>query len=102
MLLRSNAAAPLGMYVVMARNHGIRHFALVHDSYGTVAADVDLMGRCLRQAFIDLYTLHDPLEDFRVDIYLHLSEENVKQLPPVPPKGNLDLTQVAESDFFFA
>lgn len=86
----------------MAKNHGINHFALVHDSYGAVAADVELMGRCLRQAFIDLYTMYDPLEAFRVDIYQHLSEENVKKLPPVPPKGDLDLTLVAESDFFFA
>lgn len=63
---------------------------------------LELMGRCLRQAFIDLYTMHDPLEAFRVDIFSHLSEENGKLLPAVPPKGDLDLTRVAESDFFFA
>ena len=100
--VHSMDATALRMYVNMAREHGIKHFALVHDSYGTVAADVETMGRCLRQAFIDLYTQHDPLEMFRVDMLMMLSEENAKQLPPVPEKGTLDLSLVAESDFFFA
>lgn len=100
--VHSMDACAMRMYVNMATSHGIKHFALVHDSYGTVAADVELMGRCLRQAFIDLYTQNDPLETFRVDMLMMLSEDNAKLLPAVPEKGTLDLSKVADSDFFFA
>ncbi|WP_336814812.1 DNA-directed RNA polymerase [Bosea sp. MMO-172] len=100
--VHSQDATALRMFVNLARENGIRHFALVHDSYGTVAADVDMMGSCLRRAFVRLYTDFDPLAEFRVDIAMLLSEEAVAKLPAVPPKGTLDVSLVELSDFFFA
>jgi DNA-directed RNA polymerase len=35
---------------------GIRHFAMVHDSYGVHACDVDLLNRVLREEFIRIYS----------------------------------------------
>ncbi|MCA2979338.1 MAG: hypothetical protein INH37_13705 [Myxococcaceae bacterium] len=95
-------AAALRRYVVIAHDNGIRHFALVHDSYGTVAADAEMMGRCLREAFIDLYENHDVLADMREAVLAMIPEESRKEVPALPVKGTLDLTLVRESDFFFA
>lgn len=100
--VHSMDATAMRMYVNHASVHGIRHHAMVHDSYGTLAADAETMGQLLREAFIDLYTTHDPLAEFRVDVAMMLSDENLEKLPPVPEKGDLDVELVRESDFFFA
>lgn len=100
--VHSMDATALRMYVNLAKQNGVQHFALVHDSYGTVAADVAMMSACLREAFIDLYTERDPLEDFRVSIAEVLSDKAILQLPRVPARGDLDLTLVRGADFFFA
>lgn len=100
--VHSMDATALRQYVNLATVNGIRHFALVHDSYGAVAADVEMMSACLREAFIDLYTEQDPMETFRVHIAELLSEKAIPKLPSVPARGNLDLSEVRAADFFFA
>jgi DNA-directed RNA polymerase len=92
----------LRQYVVMAKENGINSFAVVHDSFGSVAADYTTMQACLRHAFVDLYENHDVLEELRSSILPILSEGRRAQLPEVPPKGTLDLEGVKQSDFFFA
>jgi DNA-directed RNA polymerase len=92
----------LRQYVVMAKENGINSFAVVHDSFGSVAADYTRMQACLREAFVDLYENHDVLEELRTSISPILSEERREQLPAVPIKGSLDLEGVKQSDFFFA
>lgn len=101
--VHSQDATALRMYVNLAKENGLTSFALVHDSYGTVAADVEMMGACLRRAFVRLYTDNDPLAEFRVDMQMLLAGgQNENALPPLPPKGSLDLSLVEQSDFFFA
>lgn len=95
-------AAALRFYVQIASLNDISHFAVVHDSFGTVAADAEMMGRCLREAFIDLYEGCDVLAKFREDVAAMLSPEAREQLPPIPDKGSLDLSLIRGSDFFFA
>jgi DNA-directed RNA polymerase len=100
--VHSMDATAMRMYVVWAKAHGITAHAMVHDSYGTVAADVEAMSQLIREAFIELYTSHDPLAEFRVDVAMMLSDENMEKLPELPEKGDLDVELVRESDFFFA
>lgn len=87
-------------YVNLAAYNGVRHFSLVHDSYGTVAADVEMMQRCIRASFVDLYQSHDPLKLFREDVAALV--DHPEKLPTIPETGDLDLTLVEQSDFFFA
>ena len=101
--VHSMDATAMRMFVSMARSeYGITNFYLVHDSFGTLAADVETMGYCIRKSFHDLYVYNDPLAEFRVDIASMLSDANLAKLPPLPEKGSLDLSLVLESDFFFA
>ncbi len=92
----------LRQYVVLAKANDINSFAVVHDSFGSLAADYNMMQACLREAFVDLYRDHDVLEELRSNISPILSGERVGKLPEVPPKGALDLEAVKKSDFFFA
>lgn len=81
------------------RARGITAFHMVHDSYGTHAADTGVMGELLRGAFYQMYKDHDPLAELRDAVLLDYPGEDV---PPVPLKGSLDLSQVLKSRYFFA
>ncbi|KAF6004355.1 hypothetical protein F1559_000697 [Cyanidiococcus yangmingshanensis] len=72
-------------------------FAAVHDSFWTHAANVDQMNCLLRESFVRLHS-RDLLQELREQFQLHFPEV---ELPPVPPKGTLDLNQVLLSPYFF-
>src|ERR1035437_1319977 len=55
-VVHSLDAAALMLTVDLARQEGVSHFAFVHDSYGTLAADVGLLADCTRAAFVQLYS----------------------------------------------
>jgi DNA-directed RNA polymerase len=73
--------------LLCASLNGIDSFALIHDSYGTVAGDVDMRIACLKKSFVQLYTEQDPLSQFRVDISMMIADEALPALPPVPEQG---------------
>ncbi|MGH6909880.1 MAG: DNA-directed RNA polymerase, partial [Phenylobacterium sp.] len=53
--VHSMDGAALMLYVVSAKAVGIKVFSMIHDSYGTLAADTGLSAMCLRRAFVTLY-----------------------------------------------
>ncbi|QOI69532.1 DNA-dependent RNA polymerase [Xanthomonas phage Xaa_vB_phi31] len=71
---------------------GMTAFHMVHDDYGTHAADAPAMFRAIREVFVGMYQQHDMLQELR-DAYGLLSEP--------PAQGDLDLTQVIDSPYFF-
>jgi DNA-directed RNA polymerase len=77
---------------------GIRHFAMVHDSYGVHACDVDLLNRVLREEFVRIYS-EPVLQNF-------LDQQRQAHpgisLPDLPQTGDLDIQQVLSSPYFFA
>lgn len=75
---------------------------MIHDSYGTLAPDTDMLGACLRRAFVDMYKADDWLVRFRDSVVPMLSEEAQEEVPPLPQSGDLDIDAVLGSDFFFA
>ena len=83
---------------------GLRHFAVIHDSFAVHACDTGTLNTVLRWAFVEQY--REPvLEKFREEIVAQLETvdpELVQKLPPLPAAGNLDLDGVLESEFFFA
>lgn len=100
--VHSMDAAALVKCVNISLGNGIQSFAMIHDSYGTLAADTDMLGACLRHAFVDLYKDHDVLAEFRASIVAMLPPELAEKVPPCPTQGTLDLEAVLASDFFFA
>ena len=80
---------------------GVTQFAMIHDSYGTHAADADTLAYQLRRAFVDQYQ-GNVLEDFRSQLVSGLTEELAKKIPPIPTMGNLEIEAIMDSQYFFA
>lgn len=96
--VHSRDGAMLMLTIELAKLNGISSFAMIHDSYGTVAPDMDMLSACLREAFVDMYVDHNVLEEFLRELPAEIQAE----CPPVPPMGTLDIEAVRQSDFFFA
>ena len=96
--VHANDGCHLRMTVNLAAFNGVTHFAMIHDSFGCHAADVEMLGACLRETFVELYVDNDPLLRFKAEGEALVGRE----LPALPPKGELDVTAVRDSEFFFA
>jgi DNA-directed RNA polymerase len=96
-VVHSLDAACLMLAVQMARAEGVESFGLIHDSYATHAANMPILARTARQAFVRIYK-NDVLGILREQF----GAQTAEALPPVPLMGDLDLGGVLISDFFFA
>ena len=100
--VHSMDAAHLMLSVKYAWAEGLEHFAMIHDSFATHACDTETLSACLRNAFVDMYSCHDVLSEFREDMIRMLPDSEIKKLPGDLTKSDLDLNVVKESLFFFA
>jgi DNA-directed RNA polymerase len=91
-------AAHMVATVVKCLDAGVQDFAMVHDSYGTHAGNVEHLNRLLREAFVEQYS-RPVLQEF-VDSVLGRAKQ--AKLPPPPAVGGLDLEGVKASEYFFA
>lgn len=98
-LVHSYDAAVLAKTICLADDRGIRSLAMIHDSYGTHAADCPELAELLRDRYVDVFQ-EDLLERFRRECQSNLPSGVV--LPPVPERGELDVNQVRRSLYFFA
>ena len=81
----------------LAVENGITSFAMVHDSFGTHAADVGTLQACIREAFISQYE-SDVLGRFKAEV----EDQTGIVLPELPDEGDLDLDLIREASYFFA
>jgi DNA-directed RNA polymerase len=95
-------AAHMMLTVVRAEQAGIKNFAMIHDSFGTVAGDTEELFHIVRESFVEMYGEIEVLESFRDEICNKLSDKNLPKVPPLPTKGELDLSQVVHSRYCFA
>lgn len=101
-VIHSMDAAHLHLSVVRAKEAGIDHFSMIHDSFGTHLGNMRRFGEIIREAMIECYQDYCPLEE--LDRYARsvLSEEGQEKLPPLPAKGDLDLEEVRNARYAFA
>lgn len=86
-------ASHLTLVVNAAVAQGIGSFAMIHDDFGTHAADSAALYRIIREVFVAMYERHDVLAAFH---------SAYSFLPEPPPMGTLDLRQVLDSPYFFS
>ena len=98
-LIHSLDASCLMLAVVKANELGVDNFSLIHDSFGVLAPDSELMAKALREAFCEIYT-QDILANWAIEMKQMLSVKKQKKFPQIPAKGNLDLSQIKKSVFF--
>lgn len=100
--IHSCDASHMMLTTVRATQEGIKSFAMIHDSFGTTAAETEDLFRIVRESFVEMYTDMDVLDNFRGEIVRQLSAEAVGELPELPKRGSLDLSGVLASRFCFA
>lgn len=82
-------------------DQGITSFAMIHDSYGTHAADTAALADSLRTSFVGLYATRNVLEDFRLSVAEH-NGIPLSKIPLTPSFGKLEIQGVLRSKYFFA
>lgn len=82
------------MALVIDSWHG--EFGAVHDSFSTHACDVESLIASTKQHFVDMYDVDNFFDYIRGQ--LTNNTDDVDQ----PTLGNLDITEVSDSDYFFA
>ena len=95
--IHSMDACHLQLTVCKCKDAGINHFTMIHDSYGCPMSQVDIMYKLVREAFIELYTEHDVLAEFKESLQYLVT----KELPAPPKKGELDLNIIRDSKYIF-
>lgn len=94
-------ASHLQAVALRCKEEGIRHLAVIHDSFGTHAANTGRLSRILRETFVEQYS-GDVLGSFYEELKAQLGEELAARLPAPPKAGDLDLTVILEADYTFA
>lgn len=94
-------AAHLMAVVNAAHAEGLTDLAVIHDSFGTHAANAGHLSVLLRQTFVAQYEPHR-LAEFRDQLAAQLPPELALKLPPLPTLGELDLSEVLASEYVFA
>lgn len=91
--VHSMDASHLALTVQACDKAGVDSLAMIHDDYGTHAADAQKLFEIIRDTFVRMYEENDPLNWFRA---------HYDGLPEIPESGDLDITQVRKSPYFFA
>lgn len=91
--VHSMDAAHLHLVAAKAAERGVTDLAMIHDDYGTHAANSEALFHIIREEFYTMYTENDPLAQL-CERYPFLAEP--------PAKGSLDLSEVLRSEFFFS
>ena len=68
--------------------------AMIHDDYGTHAADTELLFKRIREQFVDLYNDSNHLQDW-------VDQQNIEDYKALPEIGNFDVKDVLKSEYFF-
>ena len=89
--IHSYDAAHLHLVAVAAKAEGMQ-LAMIHDDYGTHAADAQRFYNIIRETFVAMYERVNPLEEFAAQY----------DLPEPPTKGYLNLRDVLSSPYFFS
>ena len=90
-------ASHLMLTVNECARHGLQDFAMIHDSFGTHAAVTSTLFEILREKFANMYEA-----DVLSDLYQSMPEAVKEKLEKPPARGDLDLSAVMASEFFFA
>lgn len=91
--VHSMDAAHLHLTTSQCARRGIDALAMIHDDYGTHAANAQELFQIIREQFVWMYETFDPIEDFK---------KKYPCIPTPPTKGSLDVREVLSSKYFFS
>ena len=82
--------------------YGVKDMMTVHDSFSTTIGNAAVMSRAIREAFVDLYDGYCLYSDLKKQTVDRLSLQANQDLLVVPEKGDLDLSEVLDSNYCFS
>lgn len=100
--VHSMDACHMMLTVLSAHEKGINSFACIHDSFGTLPSDAQVLYTTIREVFCSIYENHDVLKDLHDQVALMLSQKQLEKLPEVPSRGQLDIEKVKQSLYAFS
>jgi len=96
--IHSFDASHLSATVRACHEAGIRSFAMIHDSYGCHAANTTELSAVLRAEFIAMYQ-----RNWMADLAEGIAAAHPHvELPPLPSRGDFDISQIENAPFFFS
>ncbi|XP_067946451.1 DNA-directed RNA polymerase, mitochondrial-like [Watersipora subatra] len=105
--IHSLDASHMMLTALRCHRHGIT-FASIHDCFWTHANSIDTMNKICRESFYDIHSqpILSNLSDYFVKNYINPDDPEHEFLGrlvrSVIPKGNLDLSLVKKSEYFFS
>jgi DNA-directed RNA polymerase len=94
-------AAHMQLAICHGLDKGIEDFFMIHDSFGTNAADTWTFYHNIRHAVVDMYEDNCVLGNFEVECRNRLANPDM-ELAQVPTKGTLDVRAVLDSEYCFS
>ena len=96
-IIHSFDAAMLQMTVTKLSGIGLDNFAMIHDSYGVHAGNVDELHVALRQAALDIFG-----GNVLADFHEYAQAQTTAELPEIPTLGDYDVTEILDAPYFFS
>ena len=94
--IHSLDASHMQRVILKAHKLGMKSFAMIHDDFGTHAADSEAFSKIIREEFVNMYEENDWFKEFS-NFYTSIGIE----LKQPPSFGDLKLAQVIDSPYFF-
>lgn len=102
--IHSMDAAHLQITINKALNSGRdMSFCMIHDSFGVHASDMDyFLNECIKPSFYEMYKDGNVLQKFLDEVLPLIPEKSREKIPTLPELGDLDISEVLKSEFFFS
>ncbi len=102
-IIHSLDATILMKTVMLMREAGVLDLMTVHDSFSTTIGNVATMSAAIRQAFFWLFDNHCPYTELLEQTLARLEQEpDADDIPTIPEKLDLDLSEVLRSQYAFS
>ena len=92
-------ASALTFCVNRCIDEGIDSFAMVHDSYATHSPNMPKLNNILREEYVRMYSENDVLFQLYDRAVAKFPDE---EIPEPPQKGSFEISEILQSDYFFA
>lgn len=104
-VVHSLDSSHLLLTVLRAAEEEIFNYALIHDSFGTHAADTERFFNLIRETFVELYST-EVFKELETELVAQVDTQQAKKkrksIPTLPTPGTYELNQVLGSLFAFA
>lgn len=98
--VHSMDASALTLAMLSMRDAGYRSVTSIHDSYGTLVADMGELEYAIRLSFVEMYEANDVLTQFAESC--QYVAPSGRTIPHPPPFGTLSINGALNSPYFFA